>query len=548
MTPEIIAKIFPNELPSIEEIEKKYPPRALQPGQKVTRVAPSPTGFMHVGSLYAALVSERAAHQSGGVFYLRVEDTDQKRKVEGAVEVICKSLARYGIVADEGVNENNQDYGPYAPYTQSERKEIYQAYAKKLLTEGLAYPCFCGAEELDLMRKIQEKQGQRPGYYGKYAHCRPLTDAQILENLNAGKPWILRFKSMGDNNKRMLIKDLLKGDVNMPENDLDIVILKSDGLPTYHFAHAVDDHLMGTTHVLRGDEWLSSVPLHIQLFVALGWKAPKYGHIAPLQKSDNGNKRKLSKRYDPEANITYFWEKGYPETALIEYLLNLINASFEDWRRTNPDKDAFDFPLNFNKVSNSAGALFDFQKLNSISKEVIARMTADEVYQALSAWAKTYNPAFADRLSANRDYYLHILNIERNIGKKSRKDFIKWSDIEADTAYFFDDTFTRDLESFAKEINLSVEELKAVAAEFKAVYRAEDDKNTWFEKIKVIAEKHGFASDMKSYRETPEKFKGSISDISNVLRIFITGRTQSPDLHAIMQVMGTNRVLSRLEA
>lgn len=546
MTPEIIAKIFPNPLPGVEDIEKKYPPRRLLPGQKVTRVAPSPTGFMHVGSLYAALVSERAAHQSGGIFYLRVEDTDQKRKVDGAMEIICKSLERFGIIPDEGVNEKNEDYGLYAPYTQSRRKEIYQAYAKKLLEEGWAYPCFCTAEELDLMRKIQEKQGKRPGYYGKYAHCRKLTDEQILENLNTGKPWILRFKSMGDNNKRMLIKDLLKGDVNMPENDLDIVILKSDGLPTYHFAHAVDDHLMGTTHVLRGDEWLSSVPLHIQLFVALGWKAPKYGHIAPLQKLDNGNKRKLSKRYDAEANIAYFWEQGYPETALIEYLLNLINASFEDWRRNNPDKPAFDFPLNFSKVSNSAGALFDFQKLNSISKDVIARMTAKEVYDALLNWAKVYKPAFAERLSIDRSYFLRILNIERNIGKKSRKDFVKWSDIETDTAYFFDDTFIRDIDSFGKKIKLSSHELREIAEEFKAVYHVDDDKNAWFEKIKKIAEKHGFAPDMKSYRETPEKFKGGISDISNVLRVFITGRTETPDLYAIMQVMGLERVLARL--
>ncbi|MBR4932464.1 MAG: glutamate--tRNA ligase, partial [Alphaproteobacteria bacterium] len=320
MTPEIISKLFPNPLPSIADIEAKYPSRNLQAGQKVTRVAPSPTGWMHVGGIYAGLISERIAHQSGGVFFLRVEDTDQKRKVEGATEIICNSLARYGIIADEGVDVNGKDFGPYGPYTQSERKDIYQAYAKKLLEEGQAYPCFCEPTDLDLMRKIQEKQAQRPGYYGKYAHCRKLSDEEILANLNAGKPWVLRFKSNGDSNKRMLIKDLLKGDINMPENDLDIVILKGDGLPTYHFAHAIDDHLMGTTHVVRGDEWVSSVPLHIQLFVALGWKAPKYGHCAPLQKLDNGNKRKLSKRHDPEANIKFFWEEGYPEVALIEYM------------------------------------------------------------------------------------------------------------------------------------------------------------------------------------------------------------------------------------
>ncbi len=546
MTPEIIEKLFPNPLPTISEIEAKYPARTLPAGAKVTRVAPSPTGYMHIGGIYAGLVSERVAHQSGGVFFLRVEDTDQKRKKEGATEVICNSLTRYGIIADEGVDINGKDFGVYGPYTQSERKEIYQAYAKKLLEEGLAYPCFCATEELDLMRKIQEKQSQRPGYYAKYAHCRYLTDEEIMAHLEAGKPWVLRFKSTGNNDKKMLIKDLMKGEINMPENDLDIVILKGDGLPTYHFAHVVDDHLMGTTHVIRGDEWVSSVPLHIQLFVALGWKAPKYGHYAPLQKLDNGNKRKLSKRHDPEANIVYFWEKGYPEESLVEYLFNLINASFEDWRRLNPDKKAFDFPLNFNKISNTAGALFDFQKLHSISKDVISRMTADEVYDAVLGWAKEYKQDFAQRLIEHKDYFVSIFNIERNIGKKSRKDIVKWEDVEADTSYFFDDTFDVDLSSYSDELKLSVADMKKIASDFKSLFDINDDKNAWFEKIKMIAHKHGFATEMKAYKENPSLFKGNVSDIANVLRILITGRTQSPDLHAIMQVMGADKVLARL--
>ncbi|MBQ9089912.1 MAG: glutamate--tRNA ligase [Alphaproteobacteria bacterium] len=546
MTPEIIKRLFPNPLPTISEIEGRYPLRTLPSGAKVTRVAPSPTGYMHIGGIYAGLVSERIAHQSGGVFFLRVEDTDQKRKKEGAQEVICNSLSRYGIIADEGVDIDGNDFGLYGPYTQSKRKEIYQAYAQKLLADGLAYPCFCAAEDLDLMRKIQEKQSQRPGYYAKYAHCRSLSDDEIIANLDAGKPWVLRFKSGGNNEKKMLIKDLMKGEINMPENDLDIVILKSDGLPTYHFAHVVDDHLMGTTHVIRGDEWVSSVPLHIQLFVALGWKAPKYGHYAPLQKLDNGNKRKLSKRSDPEANIVYFWEKGYPEDALVEYLFNLINASFEDWRRLNPDKKAFDFPLNFNKISNTAGALFDFQKLHSISKDVVARMTAEEVYDAVLNWAKEYKSDFAQRLIEHKDYYISILNIERNIGKKSRKDIVKWEDVEADTSYFFDDTFSVDLASYANELNLTIEDMKKISSEFKALFNVNDDKNAWFEKIKMIAQNHGFATEMKAYKENPSLYKGNVSDVANVLRILITGRTQSPDLHAIMQVMGTDKVLSRL--
>ena len=547
MTPEIINLIFPNPLPTPAEIEARYPRRNLPEGAKVTRVAPSPTGFMHVGTLYAGLLCERVAHQSGGIFYLRVEDTDQKRKVDGAMELIVKSLDRYGIRADEGVDKDGQDFGAYGPYTQSARRDIYQAYVKSLLEKGLAYPCFCAAEDLDIMRKIQEKTSVRPGYYGKYAKCRNLTDEQILENLKAGKPFVIRFKSSGDNNKRMIIKDLIKGDMALPENDIDVVIMKGDGIPTYHFAHAVDDHLMGTTHVIRGDEWVSSIPLHIQLFVALGWKAPKYAHFAPLQKTENGNKRKLSKRHDPEASLTYFWEKGYPEEALIEYMLNLINASFEDWRRNNPDKPAFDFPVNFNKVSNAAGALFDFVKLNSIAKDVVARMSAEQVYDAVLKWANEYNPAFADRLVAHRDIMIQILNIERNIGKKSRKDIVKWDDVEQDIAYFFDDLLTASpAEKAALLAPLTESDIRLIADEFAAIYQPADDKETWFAHIKAIAEKHGFATDMKAYKENPAAFKGSVSDVAKVLRVLVTGRDKTPDLYEIMRILGADKVRARL--
>lgn len=547
MTPEIISLIFPNPLPTPAEIEAHYPRRNLPEGAKVTRVAPSPTGFMHVGGIYAGLLSERVAHQSGGVFYLRVEDTDQKRKVDGAVDLIINSLARYGIHADEGVAPNGQDFGSYGPYTQSERKEIYQAYIKSLLEQGLAYPCFCATEDLDIMRKIQEKTGVRPGYYGKYAKCRNLTDDQIVENLKAGKPFVIRFRAPGNYDKRMIIKDLIKGDLALPENDIDVVIMKGDGLPTYHFAHAVDDHLMGTTHVTRGDEWVSSVPLHIQLFVALGWKAPKYAHFAPLQKTENGNKRKLSKRHDPEANIMYFWEKGYPESALIEYMLNLINASFEDWRRNNPDKNAFDFPVNFNKISNAAGALFDFVKLHSISKEVVAQMTAAEVYEAVLKWASEYNKPFAERLAANREYVTRILNVERHIGKKSRKDIVKWEDVESDLTYFFDDLFTTTLEEKLALLKpLSENDIRLIADEFSAVYHPAEDKDTWFAHIKTIAEKHGFATDMKAFKENPSAFRGNVSDVAKVLRVLVTGRDKTPDLYEIMQILGVDRVKARL--
>ncbi len=546
MTPEIIQKLFPDPLPDIAEIEARFPARRLEAGQKVTRFAPSPTGFLHIGGVYSALVSERLAHQSGGVFIFRVEDTDQKRKIPEAVEIMTGALGRFGIVADEGVDVAGQDYGAYGPYMQSRRREIYQAYAKRLVEQGLAYPCFCTEEELDLMRKVQEKQSLRPGYYGRHAKCRQMTDDEILAALAAGKEFVIRFKSSGCYDKRLLIKDLMKGDLQLPENDLDIVLIKGDGLPMYHFAHAVDDHLMGTTHVIRGDEWLSSVPLHIQLFVALGWKVPKYGHYAPLQKLDNGHKRKLSKRLDPEANVTYFFERGYPTESILQYLLNLVNASFEDWIRANPDKKAFDFAMNFNKISNTGGALFDFQKLHSISKDVIAKMTAPEVFEAVSAWADEFNPSYAQRLRDNRAYMIDILNIERNIGKKSRKDLIKWEDVCDDTAYFFDDLFVKTTAEHPLLASFSKEDVVRMAAGFQKAYRASDDKETWFAKIRQVAEENGFAGDMKAFRDNPAAFKGSVADAAKILRVLITGRDQSPDLFEIMRILGDKRVFDRL--
>ncbi|MDD3669632.1 MAG: glutamate--tRNA ligase family protein [Alphaproteobacteria bacterium] len=547
MTPEIIARLFPNPLPSVAEIEAKYPPRRLPEGAKATRIAPSPTGLFHIGNLYAALVAERAAHQSGGIFYIRVEDTDQKRAVDGALKVVCDALAHYGMRADEGVDADGKDYGPYAPYTQSQRRDIYQAYVKSLVEKGLAYPCFCSAEDLDMMRKVQEKNAQRPGYYGKYAKCRGLTDAEILAKLDAGAQPIIRFKSSGDPDRRMVVKDLFKGELNLPENDIDQVILKSDGLPSYHFAHVVDDHLMGTTHVTRADEWLSSVTTHIQMFVAMGWKPPKYGHIAPLQKLDNGNRRKLSKRHDPEANIMYFAERGYPRDAVVEYLLNLINAQFEDWRKANPDTPAFDFPLNMGKMSNVAGALFDFVKLNSISREIVARLTAGQVYDETLAWARQYAPDFARRMADNRRYLIDILDIERHIGAKSRKDLAKWEDVPPEVSYFFDDLFTMTHnEKMTMLAPMDEADVMAVARDFAAAYDPADDKDAWFDKVRRIAGAHGFAADMKAYKASPAAFKGSVADAAKILRVLVTGSDKSPDLHAVMRVLGREAVVRRL--
>ena len=543
MTPEIIDLMFPNPLPNIEEIEAKYPPRRLPEGAVVSRLAPSPTGYLHIGNFYQGFLAERLAHQTSGVFFIRVEDTDQKRRVDGAVQVVLRALAHYNVLPDEGPQLDGTDKGIYGPYTQSFRKEIYQAYAKEVLKRGLAYPCFCSAEDLDLMRKVQEKQGLRTGYYGKYAKCRNLTDEEILANLKAGKPWILRFKSGGDYDKRIVFEDLLKGKLSLPENNIDHVLIKGDGLPTYHFAHVVDDHLMHTTHVVRGEDWVPSVPLHLQLFALMGWTPPKYAHHALLQKLDNGKRRKISKRYDPEANIEYFAEHGYPQDAVLEYLLNLMNASFEDWRKVNPTIPVMDFPLNFNKISNTAGALFDFVKLHSICREVVARMTAEEVYNKTLAWAEKANEKLATLMKANREKCIAILNIERNIGTKSRKDLTKWEDVENEISYFFTKP-TIDIENLKP---LSMDEAHQMAAEYAKMYFTGDDKDTWFSKIKQLAVKFGFADNMKEYKANPQNYKGSVADVARILRVLITGRTQSPDLYAIMQVMGEGEVQKRLE-
>lgn len=542
MIPEIIDLLFPNPLPSIEEIEAKYPARSLPEGAVVSRLAPSPTGYLHIGNFYQGFLAERLAHQNGGAFFIRVEDTDQKRRVEGAVQVVLRALAHYHVLPDEGPQLDGSDKGEYGPYTQSLRKEIYQAYAKEVLKRGLAYPCFCSAEDLDLMRKVQEKQGLRTGYYGKYARCRNLSDEEVLANLKAGKPWILRFKSDGDYDKRIVFEDLLKGKLSLPENNIDHVLIKGDGLPTYHFAHVVDDHLMHTTHVVRGEDWVPSVPLHLQLFALMGWTPPKYAHHALLQKLDNGKRRKISKRYDPEANIEYFADHGYPQDAVLEYLLNLMNASFEDWRKQNPTIPVMDFPLNFNKISNTAGALFDFVKLHSICREVVARMTATEVYDKTFAWAEKFNGKLADLMKANPEKVKAILNIERGIGNKSRKDIQTWEDVENEIIYFFQKP-TLDVELLKP---LSMDEVHQMASEYAKMYSATDDKDTWFGKIKQLAVKFGFADNMKEYKANPNNYKGSVADVARILRVLMTGRTQSPDLYAIMQVMGEGEVKSRL--
>ena len=546
MKDEILDLVFKEPLPSIAEIEAKYPPRQLNEGEIVTRVAPSPTGLLHIGTLIAALIPYSLVRACGGIFFLRIEDTDQKRQVADATEVILKAFKDYDIHPDEGLMEDGSQKGAYGPYIQSQRKAIYQAYAKELLRQDKAYLCFCSEETLAQTHETQVKAKIRPGYYGPFAKCRSLSEEAVLQNLKEGKPFIVRFKSPGHYSQKIIVKDLVRGKREFPQNDLDIPILKSDGLPTYHFAHAVDDHLMGTTHVIRGEEWLSSVPLHLQLFEALGWQAPNYVHTSHVLKLDEttGNKRKISKRYDPESCVNFYDEQGYPKTAVLEYLLNLSNSNFEDWRRENPDASYKDFKLSIQKL-NSSGALFDLTKLHSICREQIGKMTAEEIYDATLKWAKAYNKNFATKLENNKPYMIDILNIERLGAKKVRKDLIKWPDVETETAFFFEDSFVRP-DPFAALAPMPADTVKAIVKDFAELYNAEDDKDTWFSKIKQVAEKNGFCSDMKTYKANPSAYKGSVADVAKVLRIFITGKEQSPDLHAVMRVLGQQATLKRL--
>ncbi len=538
---ELADLLFPNIDKTPEYYEELYPPRRLKEGAKVTRFAPSPTGFLHFGNLYTMLVAYRSAKNSDGVFYVRVEDTDNKRRVDGAVEVMLKSLAAYGIEADEGVVGENQEKGDYGPYYQSQRKEIYQAYAKSLVAQGLAYPCFCTAEELDAMREQQENEPQK-GYWGKWAKCRSLTVDEIKSNLQCNMQWTLRLKSPGTAEGKCRFEDAIKGKIEMPENIQDIVLLKSDGIPTYHFAHVIDDHLMRTTHVVRGDEWISSTPIHLQLFRLLGFKPPKYVHVATIMKEENGGKRKLSKRKDPEAAVTYYSEQGYPKESVNEYILTLANSNFEDWRRANKEAPIESFPLNFKKMSVS-GALFDIVKLTDVSKNVISTMTADEVFDLSYKWAKEYNPLLAELYARDEQYAKDVLNIDRG-NKKPRKDIAKWSDIPDYISYMYDETFTPCYELCG---NADGELAVKVLSIYKDVVDLNDDKDMWFSRIKDICPQVDCTANVKEYKQNPEAYAGHVGDVSTVIRVALTGRTNTPDLYSITALLGKDRVLERIE-
>ena len=535
----LAALLFPDVAETPESLEEKYPPRQLPEGAVVTRMAPSPTGFVHLGNLVQGLTAERMAHQSGGVLFLRVEDTDAKREVPGAVEVLINTLKHYGIHFDEGATMDG-DNGAYGPYRQRQRADIYHVYAKKLVSEGMAYPCFCTEEQLAAMREQQEANKETTGYYGKYAMWRDRSLEDIQAQLDAGNPWVLRFRSTGSIENQFKFDDLVKGKLTITENDIDHVLLKSDGIPTYHFAHAVDDHLMRTTHVVRGDEWLPTLPFHIQLFKALGFKLPKYVHIGPLMKMNGNSKRKLSKRKDPELALTYYKAEGFPVEAVYEYIMTLLNSNFEDWRRANPDAPADTFKFSPKKL-NPAGSLFDYAKLTDVSKNVISRMDAEKVYTLLNEWAQEFDPDFGAKLTADPEYAKKILAIGRG-GKKPRKDLAVWKDAKPYMGFFYDEYLQQP--EFDARFDKTV--IVDVLNRFLNSYNPADDSGTWFDKVKGITTDIGFTTDMKAYKANPDAFPGTVTDVSTMIRLAVTGQVNSPDLYTVMQILGQERTLQRI--
>ena len=540
---ELAELLFPSVEKTTEDYEAIYPPRNLPEGARVTRFAPSPTGFMHMGNMYSAFIDKLNADTTKGIFYLRIEDTDKKREVENGITQILKDLSAFGISPDEGMMGETEEKGSYGPYQQSKRKEIYHTYVKDLVIKGYAYPCFCAEQELSLMREQQEKDGVTPGYYGEYATCRELTLEQQRANIKAGKPYVIRLRSDGDESRKIFVDDLIKGKIEMPENIQDLVLLKQDGIPTYHFAHAVDDHLMRTTHVVRGDEWIASLPIHIQLFRLLGFKAPKYIHISPLMKMEGESKRKLSKRKDPELAVGFYTEEGYPKESVLEYLITLANSNFEDWRKINRTAPISEFPFNVKKMS-ASGAIFDLVKLDDISKNIISLMSADTVYESTAQWAEQYDEDFYKMFTRNPERSTAIVNIDRE-GAKPRKDIAKWSEIPDYFAYFFDELYTPD---FTLPDNIAPGDAAAIVDRYAGEFNFADDKDMWFERIKSLCEPLGYTPNVKEYKQNPNLYKGHVGDVSTVIRIALTSRQNTPDLYSITRVLGEKEVLRRLAA
>ncbi len=545
MTNEQLADlIFPNITKTIEDYEKIYPKRDLKEGAIVTRYAPSPTGFVHIGALLASFTGSIFAKQTNGVFYLRIEDTDTKRTVENGISKIIDGLNEFGVTFDEGPINETETIGNYGPYIQSERKEIYQAFVKHLIKQGKAYPCFCSQEEINNIRKEQELNKARIGYYGNYAKCRNLSNDEVARRIKNNEPYIIRLRSNGDYNKKIICHDEIRGDIVFPENDLDIVINKADGLPTYHFAHLVDDYLMRTTHIIRSDEWISSLPLHYQLFQMFGFKVPKYAHIAPLAKIDEqtNGMRKLSKRKDPECAMSFYHELGIPYEAVRIYLATITSSGFEEWYLQNPCNKIEDYKFQFKKIGKSP-ALFDVEKLKNISRNYISRLKANDLYENISLYLKQYDKEFYEIFTKNKDYSTNILNIERE-QKKPRKDIGCYKDVKNEIWYMYDELFI-DLNYKWQKIN-DISEIKLILKNYiDNYYNESDDKDTWFNKMKQLTNNLGYCSDMKEYKLNPTKYKGSIADISMVLRVALTTKDMTPDLYEIMKILGKNKIIER---
>ncbi len=544
MNKDLVERLLPNLPHDTKYYEEKYPKRNLGKDAIVTRYAPSPTGFVHLGNLFQLSIARKMAKQTNGILYLRIEDTDQERLVANGISKIIKTVKQFGFTFDEGPINEEEEKGKYGPYIQSKRKEIYQTYAKELLLKNLAYPDFTTKEELEQIRKEQEKTKRRIGYYGKWARSRFLSEEEIAKNLDQNKPFIIRLKNQGDFNKKITIVDAIRGKLEFPEDDIDQVLIKNDGLPTYHFAHVIDDHLMHTTHVIRGDEWLSSLPIHVNLFKTLGFEVPTYAHFSPLNKKEGNTIRKLSKRKDPELAASFYHQMGIPNQAVMLYLATIANSNFEQWYQDHEDEDIDNFPMSFSKVGTS-GTLFDMEKLQNISKNILSKITAEEMYNNTLNWAKEYDQEFYDVLKNNKDKAIKTFNIERNTEKK-RKDYANYSEVKSKIYYMFDELFTDPTYDFQKITDHK--EIKNILNTYiNNYYDQNDSEEIWFNKMKEMCDKLGYASNMKEYKQNMEKYKGNIADVSTVIRVALTSESKTPNLYDIMQILGTKTIIKRFE-
>lgn len=534
---ELADLLYPDVNLTIEDLEKKYPKRNLPEGAEVLRFAPSPTGRMHMGNLFASFVPETFAHQSNGLFLLRIEDTDLKRTIDDGIKYIIDDFKEFNLIVDEDPIKG----GNYGPYVQRERINIYHTVAKYLVSIGRAYPCFCSEEDLNNMRKEQEEKKDRIGYYGHYAKCRNLNLDEVKKHLENGDEWTLRLKSLGDFDKRFVFNDLIKGNIDLPENDIDQVLIKSDGVPPYAFAHVCDDHFMRVTIVTRDDSYISSVPFHVELWDACGFEKPKFAHILPINKKEDGNIRKLSKRKDPEAAVSFYHEKGVPVEAIKLYFATLLNSNFEEWYLQNQDKSYKEFNFTFDKMSTS-GSLFDLEKLISISREYIKNLKAKEVFEGLDNWSKVYDKDFNTLINKYKEYTINILNIEREV-ERPRKDIESFSAVKREVGYMYDELFNIEEKTFERKGFYSKELLEYY---INNVYDENDDKQTWFNKIKEMCPSFGFASETKDYKKNPENYKGSVAQVCEVIRVAVTNRTNTPDLYEILKLLGKERIKERI--